>query len=82
VKDERVYLLHAIEAIDAIQKYTADGERLAVLPPREAETVRADVACVLREHPHIASALGGEKAQPGASGAASREKMLAGGGSA
>jgi uncharacterized protein with HEPN domain len=25
VKDERVYLLHAIEAIDAILRYTADG---------------------------------------------------------
>jgi len=25
VKDERVYLLHAIEAIDAILSYTADG---------------------------------------------------------
>jgi uncharacterized protein with HEPN domain len=25
VKDERVYLLHAIEAIDAILDYTADG---------------------------------------------------------
>jgi uncharacterized protein with HEPN domain len=25
VKDERVYLLHAIEAIDAIMRYTADG---------------------------------------------------------
>lgn len=25
MKDERVYLLHAIEAIDAIMRYTADG---------------------------------------------------------
>jgi uncharacterized protein with HEPN domain len=25
VKDERVYLLHALEAIDAIQRYTVDG---------------------------------------------------------
>lgn len=25
MKDERVYLLHAIESIDAIQKYTVDG---------------------------------------------------------
>jgi len=27
VKDERVYLQHAIEAIDAITSYTADGEK-------------------------------------------------------
>jgi uncharacterized protein with HEPN domain len=25
VKDERVYLLHALDAIDAILEYTADG---------------------------------------------------------
>jgi len=25
VKDERVYLLHALDAIDAIVSYTADG---------------------------------------------------------
>jgi uncharacterized protein with HEPN domain len=28
VKDERVYLLHAVEAIDAIARYTADGEQV------------------------------------------------------
>jgi uncharacterized protein with HEPN domain len=27
VKDERAYLLHAIEAIDAILSYTVDGRR-------------------------------------------------------
>jgi uncharacterized protein with HEPN domain len=27
VKDERVYLLHAVEAIDAILRYTVDGEQ-------------------------------------------------------
>lgn len=27
MKDERVYLLHATEAIDAITRYTADGEQ-------------------------------------------------------
>jgi uncharacterized protein with HEPN domain len=27
VRDERVYLLHAVDAIDAITRYTADGER-------------------------------------------------------
>ncbi len=27
MKDERAYLLHAIDAIDAIGRYTADGEK-------------------------------------------------------
>lgn len=27
MKDEHVYLLHAVEAIDAIARYTVDGER-------------------------------------------------------
>ena len=58
------------------------AERLAALPLGEAEGVRADVARVLREHPRLASALGGETTQPGASGAASCEKALAGSGSA
>jgi hypothetical protein len=35
VKDERVYLLHAIDAIDAITSYTADGHDAFLSDPME-----------------------------------------------
>jgi hypothetical protein len=34
VKDERVYLLHAIDAIDAITSYTADGHDAFLSDPK------------------------------------------------
>ena len=38
MKDERVYLLHALEAINAIQRYTVDG-RDAFLPTQRLRTL-------------------------------------------
>jgi uncharacterized protein with HEPN domain len=43
VKDERVYLLHALEAIDAILGYTVDG-RDAFFTDRKAQDA------VIRKH--------------------------------
>ena len=34
MKDERVYLLHAIEAIDAISSYTVDGREACSVAAR------------------------------------------------
>ena len=34
MKDERVYLLHAIDSIDAIQSYTVDGRDAFFADPR------------------------------------------------
>jgi hypothetical protein len=45
VKDERVYLLHAIEAIDAILSYTVDGREAFFSDGRTQDVVGSSCRC-------------------------------------
>jgi uncharacterized protein with HEPN domain len=46
VKDERVYLLHALEAIDAIQRYTVDGRDAFFADPKTRDAVIRNVEVI------------------------------------
>jgi uncharacterized protein with HEPN domain len=46
VKDERVYLLHALEAIDAIQRYTVDGRDAFFADPKTQDAVIRNVEVI------------------------------------
>jgi uncharacterized protein with HEPN domain len=46
VKDERVYLLHAIDSIDAIQSYTVDGRDAFFADPKTQDAVIRNVEVI------------------------------------
>jgi uncharacterized protein with HEPN domain len=46
VKDERVYLLHALEAIDAIQRYTVDGRDAFFADPKTQDAVIRNIEVI------------------------------------
>jgi uncharacterized protein with HEPN domain len=46
VKDERVYLLHALESIDAIQRYTVDGRDAFFADPKTQDAVIRNVEVI------------------------------------
>ena len=46
MKDERVYLLHALEAIDAIQRYTVDGRDAFFADPKTQDAVIRNVEVI------------------------------------
>jgi uncharacterized protein with HEPN domain len=46
VKDERVYLLHALEAIDAVQRYTVDGRDAFFADPKTQDAVIRNVEVI------------------------------------
>jgi uncharacterized protein with HEPN domain len=46
VKDERVYPLHALESIDAIQRYTVDGRDAFFADPKTQDAVIRNVEVI------------------------------------
>jgi uncharacterized protein with HEPN domain len=46
VKDERVYLLHAIDSIDAIQSYTVEGRDAFFADPKTQDAVIRNVEVI------------------------------------
>lgn len=46
MKDERVYLLHALEAVDAIQRYTVDGRDAFFADPKTQDAVIRNVEVI------------------------------------
>lgn len=46
MKDERVYLLHALESIDAIQRYTVDGRDAFFADPKTQDAVIRNVEVI------------------------------------
>lgn len=46
MKDERVYLLHALEAIDAIQRYTVDGRDVFFADPKTQDAVIRNIEVI------------------------------------
>lgn len=46
MKDERVYLLHAIDAIDAITSYTADGHDAFLSDPKTQDAVIRNIEII------------------------------------
>lgn len=46
MKDERIYLLHALEAIDAIQRYTVDGRDAFFADPKTQDAVIRNVEVI------------------------------------
>lgn len=46
MKDERVYLLHALEAIDAIQRYTVDGRDAFFADPKTQDAVIRNIEVI------------------------------------
>jgi uncharacterized protein with HEPN domain len=46
VKDERVYLLHAIEAIDAILSYTVDGREVFLSDSKTQDAVIRNIEII------------------------------------
>lgn len=46
MKDERVYLLHAIDSIDAIQRYTVDGRDAFFADPKTQDAVIRNIEVI------------------------------------
>jgi uncharacterized protein with HEPN domain len=46
VKDERVYLLHVIDSIDAIQRYTVDGRDAFFADPKTQDAVIRNIEVI------------------------------------
>jgi uncharacterized protein with HEPN domain len=46
VKDERVYLLHALDSIDAIQHYTVDGRDAFFADPKTQDAVIRNIEVI------------------------------------
>lgn len=48
MKDERIYLLHATEAIDAITRYTADGEQAFFSDAKTQDAVIRNIEIIVQ----------------------------------
>lgn len=46
MKDERVYLLHAIDSLDAIQRYTVDGRDAFLGDPKTQDAVIRNIEVI------------------------------------
>lgn len=46
MKDERVYLLHALESIDSIQRYTVDGREAFLADPKTQDAVIRNIEVI------------------------------------
>ena len=46
MKDERVYLLHVIDSIDAIQRYTVDGRDVFFADPKTQDAVIRNIEVI------------------------------------
>lgn len=46
MKDERVYLLHALDSIDAIQRYTVDGRDAFFADPKTQDAVIRNIEVI------------------------------------